>query len=296
VFIVPAITTAHGAANAARGLADMREVRQPGPVAAAREVAVPALALPLDAWLPEGEPLLAALHRLVAAAGGESACFAMEGGALGPFGYVMPAPSPDAAHAAFYSAPFRPAGVATLEAGAVTVGWRDGLPFFHAHAIWQEAGGTRRGGHLLPEETVIAAPIRVRGAAIRGARFEAVQDAETGFRLFEPVPTDPPEASDALALRLRPNQDLTRALEAQAVAAGLGRARVLGGVGSVIGARFAGQPPVEPFATEMFLQGDALGAPLRAGLVDMTGALATGVLVPDDNPILMTLEVLLARG
>jgi predicted DNA-binding protein with PD1-like motif len=289
------MSTQADTSNAPRGVSAMRHVRQPGPVAAARAVAVPVQSIPLDAWLPPGEPLLDALHRLVAAVGGESACLALQGGALGPFGYVMPALSPDAAHAAFYSAPFRPGGAAALEAGAVTVGWRDGLPFFHAHAIWCEADGARRGGHLLPEETRIAAPIRVTGAAIRGARFEAVQDAETGFRLFEPVPTEAPDAPDALALRLRPNQDITRALEAQAAAAGFARARVLGGVGSVIGARFVDAPPVEPFATEMFLAGGEVDA-LEAALVDMTGALSAGVLVPGDNPILMTLEVLLARG
>lgn len=285
-----------GMTGSAGGARPVRRVRQPGPEAAARHVAVPVRAVALDGMLPAGVPLLAALHRLVAAAGGESACLTLAGGALGPFGYVMPALSPDAAHAAFYSRPFRPAGAAALEAGAVTVGWRDGQPFFHAHAIWREAEGARRGGHLLPEETVIAAPIRATGAAIAGARFEAVQDAETGFRLFEPVATRAPDAPDALALRLRPNQDLTRALEDIAAGAGFARARVLGGVGSIIGARFAGRPPVEPFATEMFLAGGSLAAGLGAGLVDMTGALAEGVLVPGENPILMTLEAVLARA
>lgn len=208
----------------------------------------------------------------------------------------MPPASPDARHAAFYSAPFRPAGPAALEGGAVTVGFRDGAPFFHAHAIWRGADGVRRGGHLLPEETVIAAPIAVRGAGILGARFEAVADAETGFRLFEPSATQTPAAPDALALRLRPNQDVTEALRALADRAGLGRARLAAGVGSPIGARFADAPPVAPFATEVFFCGGALGARLRAGLVDMSGAVARGALLPRENPVLMTVEGVLMAG
>jgi predicted DNA-binding protein with PD1-like motif len=280
-----------------------RSIRQPGPPSAARAVAVPVRARPVEAALPAGVPLLAALHALCAEAGGESACLALSGGALGPFGYVMPALSPDAAHAAFYSAAFRPAGAAALEAGSVTVGFRDGAPFFHAHAIWREADGARRGGHLLPEDTVIAAPITARGVVIEGARFEAVEDAETGFRLFEPVATQPVAAPDALALRLRPNQDLTAALEGLARGAGFARARLWGGVGSIIGARFADAPPVENFATEMFVtEGEVAGTDaaqgpgaLHAALVDLTGALAAGRLVAGDNPVLMTVEAVLVR-
>jgi predicted DNA-binding protein with PD1-like motif len=298
----------------------MRYVQQPGPAPVERAVVVPCRAVPVEAELPAGVPLLQALHDLVRDHGADSACLSLAGGALGPFGYVMPALSPDAAHAAWYSAPFHPPGVTRWEAGCVTVGWRDGGKFFHCHGIWTEPDGTRHGGHVLPEETVIAAPIRAGGAMIFGARFEAVDDRETGFRLFEPVPTAdslPPRGggtgrggsaprqtlpeTNALAIRLRPNQDITTALESIGRAAGFTRARVVGGVGSIIGARFADAPPVEPFATEMFLSAgdlrcnDSGGRPsaLSAALVDLTGALAGGPLVAGDNPILMTSELVL---
>jgi predicted DNA-binding protein with PD1-like motif len=289
----------------------MRYVQQPGPAPPSRAVAVPCRAVPVEAELPAGMKLLDALHELVAAHGGDSASLSLADGALGPFGYVMPALSPDASHAAWYSPPRHPTGVTRWEQGCVTVGWRDGQKFFHCHGIWREADGRRSGGHVLPEATAIAAPIRAAGVVIHGARFEAVDDPETGFRLFEPRSLPPrgggqgrgggaahdrvPADTNALALRLRPNQDITQALESLAGDAGFANAHVVGGVGSIIGARFTDAPPVAPFATEIFLTAGAIEA-LGCGLVDLAGALAEGRLVRADNPILMTLEVVLVAG
>jgi hypothetical protein len=269
----------------------MRSIRQPGAPLAPRAIAVPCRATPVDVELAPGRPLLDALHDLVAAHGAEGAALFLEGGWLDPFGYVMPALSPDATHAAWYSAPRHPAGGAAWDAGCVTVGWRDGQKFFHCHGLWTEADGGRSGGHVLPEATSIAAPIRVRGAVVAGARFEAADDPETGFRLFGPVATTPHPTPNARAVRLRPNQDITAALAG--AAAGLAAPRLAGAVGSIIGARFTDAPAVEPFATELFLRPGPLAAPLRGGLVDYTGALAEGTLVPGDNPVLMTVEAVL---
>ena len=57
----------------------------------------------------------------------------MRGGALGPFAYVMPALSKTGANAAFYSDTFRPKDVTQLKFAAMTLGERDGAPFFHCH-------------------------------------------------------------------------------------------------------------------------------------------------------------------
>ena len=151
---------------------------------------------------------------------------------------------------------------------------------------------------MLPEETTIAAPIRAKGVLISGARFEARQDAETGFKLFTPIATEAPSAATAngIAIRLCPNQDITAALEAAAAGADFGPARLHGGVGSIIGARYANAPPVDNFATEMLIR-DGLIRPgatrLDVAMVDLTGHLSAGVLTPGDNPVLMTLEAVL---
>ena len=276
----------------------MRHIQQPGPPGPTRIIAHPVRAQAIDEELPRGASLLQALHELARAHGAEGGCLTLSGGALGPFAYVIPALAPDPSHAAYYSDTFRPAGATRLDIASITVGFRDGAPFFHCHGFWTEADGRPGGGHMLPDETVIATPIRAKGVLISGARFEAHQDAETGFKLFTPVATRPPSAASAngIAIRLCPNQDITAALEAAVVGAGFGAARLHGGVGSIIGARYANAAPVNNFATEMLIR-DGVVRPgatrLDVAMVDLTGHLSEGVLTPGDNPVLMTLEAVI---
>lgn len=276
----------------------LRHIQQPGPAGPQRIIAHPVITRAVDEELPRGVSLLKALHDLARAHGAEGGCLTLSGGALGPFAYVIPALAPDPSHAAYYSETFRPTGETRLDIASITVGFRDGAPFFHCHGFWTEADGRPGGGHMLPEETTIAAPIRAKGVLISGARFEARQDAETGFKLFTPIATEAPNAATAngIAIRLCPNQDITAALETAAAGAGFGAARLHGGVGSIIGARYANAPPVDNFATEMLIR-DGLIRPgatrLDVAMVDLTGHLSAGVLTPRDNPVLMTLEAVL---
>ncbi len=254
-----------------------------------------------------GARLLDALAALLEDGGAESACLTLSGGTLSPFAYVIPALSPDASHAAYYSDIRRPPGESALDVAAVTVGLRDGKPFFHCHALWTEADGTRACGHVLPDDTVISAPIRATGAAIVGARFEVRPDAETGFSLFTPVATGRAIATDmrpGVAIRLAPNQDLTAALEDAGRAAGFRRAVVRGGVASLIGARFTDGPEIEGFATEMLVRrADIRCAPdagaaseIDVAIVDYQGSIGEGRLVAGDNPVLMTFEGVLEKA
>ncbi len=179
-------------------------------------------------------PLLEAARRAFAAEGFAGGVLNFRGGALGPFAYVMPALSRTGDNAAFYSDTFRPDGVTRLKIGAMTLGQRDGAPFFHGHALWTEADGRMNGGHILPEETIIAEPFAVDAFGLDGAVFTAEPDPETNFKLFGPVPSALAGAattSRAFALRLRPNQDFAGALEAFCRARGIFRARLHGGVG-----------------------------------------------------------------
>ncbi len=280
-----------------------RFVRQPGPPAAARAVVVPAGAVPIETTLPAGTRLLDALAALLDTHRIESACLTLSGGALHPFAYVTPALPPDASHAAFYSDIHRPPGETRLDIAAVTLGWRDGRPFFHCHALWTEADGRRGCGHVLPDGTAIALQTHVRGAGIVGARFEVHPDAETGFSLFTPraTGTPPPHARGAAAVRLAPNQDLTAALEQAGRSVGFRRAVVHGGVASLIGARFTDAPGIDGYATEVLVRRGAVRCTAGAGaatvldiaLVDLHGAIGTGCLAAGDNPVLMTFEGLL---
>jgi predicted DNA-binding protein with PD1-like motif len=285
----------------------MRSIKQPGSPIAARIQWVEVRGRAFSFTLEAGLPLLEAATRGFAAQGFAGGTLNMSGGALAPFGYVMPALSKTGENAAFYSDTFRPAGVTRLKMGAMTLGQRDGTPFFHCHALWTEADGRAGGGHILPEETVVAEPFEVEAFGIDGAAFTAEPDPETNFKLFGPVPaaaTGVKTTSRAFALRLRPNQDFAAALEAFCREQGIARAKLRGGVGSIIGARFADGRIVEPFATEMLVRSGvivsgedgALQATLDVALVDYFGGLAEGRLTRGDNPVLMTMELVLEES
>jgi len=282
----------------------MRSIAQPGRPAPERIQWAEARGRAFSVTLQAGLPLLEAARRGFAAEGFAGGTLNIKEGALGPFAYVMPALSRTGANAAFYSDTFRPAGITRLQMAAMTLGARDGAPFFHCHALWTEADGRAGGGHILPEETVVAEAFEVEAFGIDGAMFAAEPDPETNFKLFGPIPsaaTGAKTTSGAFALRLRPNQDFAGALEAFCREQGIISGTLHGGVGSIIGARFVDGRVVEPFATEMLVRtgtivSDARGvheATLDVALVDYTGGLASGRLIRGDNPVLMTMELVL---
>ena len=285
----------------------MRSIKQPGPPAPERVQWVEARGRAFSFTLQAGLPLLEAARRRFAAEGFAGGVLNMKGGALGPLAYVMPALSKTGENAAFYSDTFRPAGITRLKMGAMTLGQRDGAPFFHCHALWTEADGRAGGGHVLPEETVVAESFEVDAFGIDGAVFKAEPDPETNFKLFGPVPRQAigvKNAVRAFALRLRPNQDFANVLEAFCRERGIISAKLHGGVGSIIGARFADGRIVEPFATEMAVRSGVivsgedgtLQATMDVALVDYLGGIAVGRLTPGDNPALMTMELVLEES
>jgi predicted DNA-binding protein with PD1-like motif len=282
----------------------MRSIAQPGRPAPERIQWAEARGRAFAFTLQAGLPLLEAARRGFAAEGFAGGVLNISGGALGPFAYVMPALSTTGENAAFYSETFRPAGITRLRTGAMTLGRRDGAAFFHCHALWTEADGRAGGGHILPEETMVAEPFAVEAFGLDGAVFAAEPDPETNFKMFGPIPSAASgveTTSSACALRLRPNQDFAGALEAFCRERGITNAKLHGGVGSIIGARFVDGRAVEPFATEMavrsgtiaFGAGDRLEATLDVALVDYLGGLAMGRLTRGDNPVLMTMELVL---
>src|SRR6201991_1564915 len=165
----------------------MRSIKQPGPPAVERIQCVEVRGRAFSFTLEAGLPLLEAARRGFAAQGFASGTLNIRSGALGPFGYVMPALSKTGENAAFYSDTFRPQGVTRLKLATMTLGTRDGAPFFHCHGLWREADGRISGGHILPEETIVAEPFAVEAFGIDGAIFTAEPDPETNFKLFGPV-------------------------------------------------------------------------------------------------------------
>jgi predicted DNA-binding protein with PD1-like motif len=282
----------------------MRSIKQPGVPVAERIQWVEARGRAFAFKLEAGLPLLEAARRGFAAEGFAGGVLNFTHGALGPFAYVMPALSKTSENAAFYSETFRPGGVTRTKLGSMTLGTRDGAPFFHCHGLWTEADGRASGGHMLPDETVVAEPFDVEAFGLDGATFTAEPDPETNFKLFGPVAAASKGARTtrrAFALRLRPNQDFAGCLESFCRMHGIARAKLHGGVGSTIGARFSHGGVTEPFATELAVTAGtiapgpsgALEAALDVALIDYTGGTAEGRLVRGDNPVLMTMELVL---
>jgi predicted DNA-binding protein with PD1-like motif len=279
---------------------------QPGPALHPRVESVPGHALPLAFTLAPGLTLLEAVGRPLRDAGFAHAVVMLEGGGFGPFAYVLPAPSPDAAHAAWYSATQAPPGGARLERANVTFGLRDGQPWLHCHAVWQEEVG-RRGGHVLPEESIVAAPITARAWGLSGIAFLAEPDPETNFTLFRPVAQAPlalpAGAAQVVALRMRPNEDVATALEAACRRHGFAAAVLRGSLGSLAGVRFAQGGTVADYATEILVtdgrvaadRSGRLRAELDIAVADMRGRVHEGRLSQGENPICITFEGLVEK-
>ncbi len=269
----------------------MRRVAQPGPALQPRIVSARGKGVPFGFTLQPGQALLQGVADAFARQGCSSGVLRLRGGALGPFAYVMPALPVSPRNAAYYSDTYRP-GQAELHQGAMTLGLRDGAPFFHCHALWREADGRESGGHILPEESTVAAPIAVQAVGLAGCGFESVVDDETNFRLFEPRGG---VATGAFhALRMRPNQEIHQALEQFCAERCISRAVLHGGVGSTIGAHYADGRKVEAFATELFITaGEVNPSSIDLAMIDYTGAVSAGRLAYGDNPVLMTMELVL---
>lgn len=276
-------------------------IRQPGAAIEPRLLAAEGRGTPFRFLLQPGLTLLEAVRRGFEAAGYTSGTVNLHEILFGPFTYVMPALSKDDEHAAFYSEFFRPEGTTRMHAGALTFGLRDGSAFFHCHGIWREAGGKESGGHVIPEEAMVAEACEVEAFGVRGAQFEVMADPETNFRIFHPAtaPGRPGEGARAFVIRLRPNQDFCGALEAFCRDRGIAQARVHGGVGSTIGVHLTDGTVFENFATEVYIEqglierdaDSRLAAAIDIGLIDYTGRIARGRLTRGDNPVLMTFEL-----
>ena len=281
----------------------MRRLAQPGPAPEERieSLCVPGIAL--DWALTPGDDLITALTAPLIAAGCRAGSVTFVDVALHPFRYLLPGPARDAAHVAWFSDPHDPTGdpaqATMVEYAAATFGWRDGAPFVHCHGVWTEPDGSRRGGHMLPEECRIAGPGHARGWGSAAARIVVEPDAETNFPLFHPRPIRPTRDAAPLRLilaRLRPNQDLSEALATLCARHGASRATLRGSLGSLIGARFADGRTVPDPATEVLVRDGQIHdgqARLTLAVIDQTGAVHCGPLAPGENAVCITFEAML---
>ena len=270
-------------------------VRHPGPMAAERVRVARSRAEPLSLRLAPGVPLDEAVAAAFARAGHEGGYLLISDAPVERLAYVIPAASPDEAHAAWYSAPRHLGGPGLIAEAGVVVGRHDGAPFLHCHGLWRAEGREPVMGHLLACGTRLSRAVTAAAWAFPDARFERLPDAETNFDLFTPRQTSAAPGAAALLMRVAPNEDLGDALARACREHGVERARVHG-IGSIVGARFADGTELRSFATELLIRDGRVN--LRAdppcrldiAIVGMDGAHHEGRLA-SGCPVCVTAEI-----
>lgn len=280
----------------------MRRIEHPGPAASERIAAVAGSAVPLRFVLEPGLMVDEAVAAGMKAAGCIGGFVEFHGGHCDPFRYVMPAASSDPRYAAWYSETFEPTGPVNVRRACAIVGTRDGKTFLHCHGIWDTAEGERM-GHMLAPITMVAEPIEVTGIGFKDATFEAMLDQETNFTLFEPVPGaeagSPTISTSVLIAKVRPNEDISLAIEEICSRQGIERANVYG-IGSLNGVRFVDGTQVVSHATEVLIRDGRVTSAdcqvrtrLVIDVVDIEGAISSGEIVRGDNPVCVTFELVI---
>jgi predicted DNA-binding protein with PD1-like motif len=278
----------------------LRRLTHPGPVSPERAELVNCDLSAFSFSLEAGASFNAAVTAGFERAGFAGGVAYLRGLVLGPAHYVIPSEATDGDHVAWYSAPFSPKAAVTVEKAVAIAGRRDGKPFVHCHGIWSDETGGRRMGHLLPMETTVAAEADAVALGSRGGLFAARHDPETNFTLFKPEPGESGHGEGkALVLRVRPNEDVTSAIEKACVAAGLTQAAVHG-IGSLNGISFDDGRFVPDHATEVMIRRGAVAvedgaasAIVEIAAVDMDGTIHEGVLARGDNPVCVTFELII---
>src|SRR5262245_18067945 len=115
----------------------------------------------------------------------------------------------------------------------------------------------RSAGHVLPDRSMVSTLVRATAWIASGVRMVSEAEAETGFTLFHPV-AEPQTGKRAgfrtVMARVRPNIDITEAVEAICLKHGFANAILRGSIGSLIGARYAdGASSVDDIATEVLV-------------------------------------------
>lgn len=281
----------------------------PGPVADARLICIPTHLTGYDIELPAGMRLLDALRWLLDETGCASANGQLVGGELSEFSYYIPDLGPVGGPVATFSRPYLGQAPGRMIRGGITIGRRDGEVFCHSHSLFVDAEETQRAGHLIPEEVILGPGVRAQVWGGPDVVVEVQPDPETLMPLFTPRAIANTGRGDVAAVvcRLRPNVDLVSMVETITEDQGWEGADVRGQVGSLAGGRLE-QPDgsiltaAGPATEVMFLDGTVrridgrMTADLTAHLVDRHATVYSGRVVPGENAVALTYELVLTQA
>ena len=284
-------------------MAQPRSLRHPGAPSAERWRVAACRAHPVELILKAGDSVNEAVTSALREAGFTSGFVRLDGVSVEPMRYVIPASAPDETHVAWYSDTHAPEGRWTIDIAGAIVGIREAAPFLHCHGIWRDPAGLRRAGHLLPHESIVSTDVAVSGWGIEGAGFVARHDSETNFTIFAAQPSSSGAVvaggKRALACTVKPNADISKAIEDICRSQGFASASVHG-VGSLVGVDFADGRHVPSYATEvMIVEGTVDGegkANLDVALADMDGSTHEGRLLRNANSVCITFELAIVES
>ena len=290
----------------------IRNVDHPGPVCAERMDLVRCEGRNIEVTLKPGIALEDAVALALSDMAIDSAWLEIADARVSHLTYVIPAHAPDREQVAWYS------DVQSFEAGRIDsmgmiVGTYYEASFLHGHGTWTPDKAQQAMGHILAPQTILAEPVLARGFGLCGACFDRRLDSETCFELFHvdeknndhddrnhmEVDQAAATTGEFAALRLRPNQDFSIALDQACVKLNWRSARVHG-LGSLNGATFDDGRELASLPTE-FLVTDAVagtgGVKPQIIIVGVKGAEAilTGRLSRGENAVLVTAELVLER-
>jgi predicted DNA-binding protein with PD1-like motif len=260
--------------------------------------------------LRRGLSILDALWRPLESVGRAAGKAEIAGGTCDRLRYVIPARCTDGSRVATFSDPIEADAPVTVVLASATLGLREGRQWMHCHALWVDAAGIVRAGHLLPETTIGAPEPWSVVDAVSGVRLVSETDVESGLPVFEHhgegVGLMAREHSDRqlLLARIKPNEDVVQAVEKLCLSEGLTSCLVRASVGSLVGAQLrvgerivaVAGPAVEVVALVGRVSTDVRGVPtarLTATLVDEAGQVYGGELVSGANLVAITYELCL---
>lgn len=290
----------------------MKTLKHYGDALSPRIVSVATRSRGLLTTLTPGRNVLEELTEKLREMGTDSGYVELSSGSYNPVSYCVPAGGDSERAMSFSDA--REVEQADLIYGAVTVGLRDNKPFIHSHCMWIDENQQQLGGHLWPG-TVSGDPAPHAAIyGIYGARWTSADDPETRMPVFtpsiderNPMPnkTDATGYLETVVARVRPNEDLTAAIETICREHGFTSAVVRGGLGSIVGGTFfdrvnGGVKHVDGPGTEVIsimgdvkLVDDHYETKLSCTLVDRHGVVHAGELVPGENAIAVTFELVI---
>ena len=138
--------------------------------------------------LQPGISLFEALVRPLAAMGIANASTTILGGFFSQLHYCVAPPDPSGRAVIAYTAPMA-AGRCTMVFGNATIG-KDaaGRPLVHCHAAIRTEDGATRGGHIIPQMSIVGAdPIAVLVTSLDDFELRVAFDPETNIPLLQPV-------------------------------------------------------------------------------------------------------------